>query len=140
MNLKKIADQVIVITGASSGIGLTTARMAAEQGAKLVLVARDQDALERLAEELRQQGCDALAVAADVGMQEDIQRVGDRTIERQRPEGPDLCQIQLTHPGLSKVTAGQKHVLRLFERPRKHLGQGRRGERHDERGGQDCGQ
>ena len=71
-----------MITGASSGIGLTTARMAAEQGAKLVLVARDQDSLERLAEELRQQGCDALAVAADVGMQEDIQRVGDRAIER----------------------------------------------------------
>ena len=82
MNLKKIADQVIVITGASSGIGLTTARMAAEQGAKLVLVARDQDALERLAEELRQQGCDALPVAADVGMQEDIQRVGERALER----------------------------------------------------------
>ncbi|MFD2365925.1 SDR family oxidoreductase [Pseudoduganella sp. GCM10020061] len=82
MNLKKIADQVIVITGASSGIGLTTARKAAEQGAKLVLVSRDQDALERLAEELRQQGCDALAVAADVGKQEDIQRVGDRAIER----------------------------------------------------------
>lgn len=82
MNLKKIADQVIVITGASSGIGLTTARMAAEQGAKLVLVARDQDALDRLAEELRQQGCDALAVAADVGKQEDIQRVGERALER----------------------------------------------------------
>lgn len=82
MNLKKIADQVIVITGASSGIGLTTARTAAEQGAKLVLVARDQDALDRLVEELRQQGCDALAVAADVGLQQDIQRVGERALER----------------------------------------------------------
>ena len=36
--LKELAQQVIVITGASSGIGLTTARMAAERGARLVLV------------------------------------------------------------------------------------------------------
>lgn len=73
---------MIVITGASSGIGLTTARIAAEQGAKLVLVARDEAALERLADELRQQGCEAIAVAADVGMQEDIQRVGNQALER----------------------------------------------------------
>ena len=44
--LRKINEQVIVITGASSGIGLTTARMAAEQGAKLVLASRNGDALD----------------------------------------------------------------------------------------------
>lgn len=41
MKLKPIQEQVIVITGASSGIGLVTARMAARQGAKVVLVARN---------------------------------------------------------------------------------------------------
>jgi short-subunit dehydrogenase len=82
MKLKKLADQVMVITGASSGIGLTTARMAAQQGAKLVLVSREQGALDQLAEELRQNGCEALAVAADVGVQEEVQRVAESAIER----------------------------------------------------------
>ena len=49
MQLKELAEQVIVITGASSGIGLTTARMAAERGARLVLVARNGEALETIA-------------------------------------------------------------------------------------------
>ena len=52
--LKKLNEQVIVITGATSGIGLATARMAAEAGAKLVLVAREGDALDTLAHEMRQ--------------------------------------------------------------------------------------
>jgi NADPH:quinone reductase-like Zn-dependent oxidoreductase len=45
ISLKPLRDQVIVITGASSGIGLVTARMAAKRGAKLVLAARNEDAL-----------------------------------------------------------------------------------------------
>jgi NAD(P)-dependent dehydrogenase (short-subunit alcohol dehydrogenase family) len=39
VELKKLSEQVLVITGASSGIGLTTARMAARQGARVVLTA-----------------------------------------------------------------------------------------------------
>ena len=48
IKLKKIRDQIIVITGASSGIGLATARMAAQKGAKLVLAARSDGALRKL--------------------------------------------------------------------------------------------
>lgn len=81
MKLKKLRDQVILITGASSGIGLTTARMAAKEGARLVLVSRDQDALDRLADELRAEGCEALAVAADVGRQEEVQAAGQRALD-----------------------------------------------------------
>lgn len=46
LKLKKLKDQVIVITGASSGIGLVTARMAAEKGAKVVAAARNEEALK----------------------------------------------------------------------------------------------
>jgi NAD(P)-dependent dehydrogenase (short-subunit alcohol dehydrogenase family) len=65
--LKPLAQQTIVITGASSGIGLATARMAVQRGAAVVLVARNADALERLSEELRGQGGRVAVHAADVG-------------------------------------------------------------------------
>ncbi|SFU67333.1 SDR family oxidoreductase [Pseudoduganella namucuonensis] len=65
--LKRLSEQVMVITGATSGIGLTTARKAAARGAKLVLAARDEAALRRLEEEFRRQGFEALGVPTDVG-------------------------------------------------------------------------
>jgi short-subunit dehydrogenase len=66
MNLKKINEQTIVITGATSGIGLTTARMAAERGAKLVLVARNEKALSELSDELSANGTRVIFAVADV--------------------------------------------------------------------------
>jgi short-subunit dehydrogenase len=57
---------VIVITGASSGIGLTTARMAAEAGAKLVLTARDERVLRDVVEGIRAEGGQAVYLAGDV--------------------------------------------------------------------------
>lgn len=81
VQLKKLAEQVIVITGATSGIGLTTARKAARRGASLVLVARNEEALRQLADQLAAQGCKAIAVAADVGRDEDMRRVAQTAIE-----------------------------------------------------------
>jgi short-subunit dehydrogenase len=66
MELKNISEQTIVITGATSGIGLTTARMAAEKGARLVLIARNEDALRELTEEINSSGGRAIYFAADV--------------------------------------------------------------------------
>ena len=77
MKLKKLQDQVVVITGATSGIGLVTARMAAKRGAKLVLVARTEPALCSLAEELRARGAAAIYVKADVGIENDLNAVRD---------------------------------------------------------------
>jgi short-subunit dehydrogenase len=82
VRLKNLDEQVIVITGATSGIGLTTARRAAKRGAKLVLVARNEDALKQLTFELSKQGADALHIVADVGIEEDMQKVADAAIER----------------------------------------------------------
>lgn len=80
IKLKKLKDQVIVITGASSGIGLVTARMAAEKGAKVVAAARNEDALKELTDELKEKGHDAIWVKADVGKEEDVNRIAETAI------------------------------------------------------------
>ncbi len=75
VNLKKLRDQVIVITGASSGIGLATARMAARQGTRVVLAARSGAALSQLTQEISSIGGLAVHVVADVSRQEDVSRI-----------------------------------------------------------------
>src|SRR5215218_675814 len=82
VKLKKLSDQVIVITGASSGIGLVTARMAAKRGARLVLNARNADALERVCDEINQRGEQAVPVAGDVGHFDDVHKIANEAIRR----------------------------------------------------------
>ncbi len=79
--LKEINEQVIVITGASSGIGLVTARMAAAKGAKLVLAARNENALEKLTAELKEQGASVVYVKADVGKEQEVKKIADTALE-----------------------------------------------------------
>ena len=75
MRLKRLADQVVVITGASSGIGLATAHLAAERGARLVLASRNGEDLDRLVDEIRHGGGEAVSVVADVARTEDLRRI-----------------------------------------------------------------
>jgi short-subunit dehydrogenase len=82
VRLKPVKDQVIVITGASSGIGLTTARMAAKEGAKLVLAARSEEDLKQLADEINSAGGQAVHVVADVGNEADVRRIADAATQR----------------------------------------------------------
>ena len=77
MKLKNLSEQTIVITGATSGIGLVTARMASARGANVVLVARNKSALEQLTSELRMNGGGAEFVVADVAKQEELQRAAE---------------------------------------------------------------
>ena len=80
-HLKRIEDQVIVITGASSGIGLATARRAAAQGARVVLVARNALALEHAVRAIEEQGGSAIATVADVANAGDMERVAQEAVE-----------------------------------------------------------
>ena len=82
VQLKKISSQVMVITGATSGIGLTTVRAAAARGARLVLAARDADALDHLVDELRAAGTEALAVPTDVGVRAEVEALGQAALGR----------------------------------------------------------
>jgi len=78
--LKRLADQVIVITGASSGIGLVTARLAARRGARVVLNARNEAALRRVSGEINASGGEACYVVGDVAQLEDVQGIADEAI------------------------------------------------------------
>ncbi len=75
MKPKKLGNQVMVITGASSGIGLATARVASRRGAKLVLAARSRQSLRKLVKELRDEGGKAIEVVADVRNPKDVHAI-----------------------------------------------------------------
>lgn len=79
-SLKPLDQQVVVVTGASSGIGLCTATLAAEAGAKVVLAARSEETLGEIVDTLRAHGGDATAVTADVSDRAQVQAVADAAL------------------------------------------------------------
>lgn len=83
--LKPLAEQIIVITGASSGIGLATARRAAETGARVILVARNKDALDEAVEQIKLKGGRAAAYPVDIAEENAAERVGGFCAERFGP-------------------------------------------------------
>jgi NAD(P)-dependent dehydrogenase (short-subunit alcohol dehydrogenase family) len=79
---KPIAEQVIVVTGASSGVGRAIARAAGERGAKVVVAARGEDGLNAAVEEVERAGSEALAVPGDLADQEQNEELVRRSLER----------------------------------------------------------
>jgi NAD(P)-dependent dehydrogenase (short-subunit alcohol dehydrogenase family) len=79
---RKLKDAVVVITGASSGIGRATAHAFARAGARLVLAARGEGELERAAEECRALGADAVAVPLDVADEQAVRDLAGLASER----------------------------------------------------------
>jgi NADP-dependent 3-hydroxy acid dehydrogenase YdfG len=69
--LKPLAEQVLVITGASSGIGLATARAAPKKFAKVVLSSRNSKSLLQIEQDIRAEGGEAIHVVTDVTKRED---------------------------------------------------------------------
>jgi short-subunit dehydrogenase len=82
VRLKKISEQVIVITGATSGVGLVTARQAAQRGARLVIAARNEDALKQLAAEFVRKGTEVAYVVADVGEEAQVRAIAHAAVTR----------------------------------------------------------
>ena len=77
-----IEGKVVVITGASSGLGEATARMLSALGATVVLGARRVDRIEAIARELEAAGGRALALPTDVTRAADVQRLVDAAVEK----------------------------------------------------------
>lgn len=76
-----IHNRVVIITGASSGIGAATARMFANEGARLVLAARREGALNQVAASLRP-GTEAIVIPTDVGDEEAVKNLVDQALQR----------------------------------------------------------
>lgn len=77
-----IDGAVVVITGASSGIGRATARHLAEGGARLAIAARSDESLDETARECRDRGADVETVPTDVSDEADVEHLAARTLER----------------------------------------------------------
>ena len=82
MRKKPLREQVVLVTGASSGVGRAIARGAGERGAKVVVTARNGPALDNAVSEIERAGSEALAVPADVADQEQVENVVQRAVDR----------------------------------------------------------
>jgi NAD(P)-dependent dehydrogenase (short-subunit alcohol dehydrogenase family) len=79
---KPLNEQVIVVTGASSGLGRAVARLAGQRGAKVVVTARNAEALDNCVREIEAMGSQALAVPADCTVQDEVAQVVEQAIDR----------------------------------------------------------
>jgi short-subunit dehydrogenase len=80
--LKPLPEQIVVITGASSGIGLTTAEMAAQAGARVILSSRNETELLEAVTRIRGNGGRAFHIVADVADPDAVDRIADLAIEQ----------------------------------------------------------
>lgn len=78
---KRFEDKVVLVTGASSGIGRVTALEFAKEGARVALAARRLEECERVAETIRAEGGEALAIRVDVNRDEDIKAMVAKTVD-----------------------------------------------------------
>ena len=77
-----IKNKVVIITGASSGIGKATALLLAESGAKVVLAARNQEKLEKAVNEIKERNGEAVYKVTDVSKREEVKSLIDFTISK----------------------------------------------------------
>ena len=103
--MSNIQDKVVIITGASSGIGEATAKELASKGAKLVLAARREERLKKLQEEIQNSGGQAIYQVTDVTSYEQMEALAElalkefgksrrRTVTHPRRTWNRLCSVQ----------------------------------------------
>ncbi|BAP86140.1 oxidoreductase [Paucilactobacillus hokkaidonensis JCM 18461] len=105
MSLK---DKVIVITGASSGIGEATAKKLAGAGAKVVLGARRKDRLDKLVSEIKQANGQAIAQVTDVTSQEQVKSLIDLAVS-------EFGRLDVLYNNAGLMPISELHLLKVTE-------------------------
>ena len=80
--MSEVAGKVVVITGASSGLGEATAKMLTEKGAKLVLGARREERLQQLVDDITSDGGEAIYKAVDVTKRDEVEDLANAALEK----------------------------------------------------------
>ncbi|HEU4652308.1 MAG TPA: SDR family NAD(P)-dependent oxidoreductase, partial [Croceibacterium sp.] len=106
-----LQGRVVVVTGASSGIGQACALAFARKGAKVVLAARRVDRLTQLVADIEAAGGEALAVGTDVTDEAAVQALFDRTVERF-----GTVDVLINNAGVADSTAIYDMPLELWEK------------------------
>jgi NAD(P)-dependent dehydrogenase (short-subunit alcohol dehydrogenase family) len=106
-----LEGRVVVVTGASSGIGEACAIIFARKGAKVVLAARRAERLEALVTKLEGMGAEALAVATDVTDEAAVQNLFDRAVEQF-----GTVDVLINNAGIADSTATHELELELWHR------------------------
>lgn len=103
-----IKNKVVVITGASSGIGAATAKTLAKQGAKVVLGARREDRLNELVAEITQAGGQAVAKKTDVTDHQQVQALADLAVTK-------FGQLDVMFNNAGLMPLSELHLLKIDE-------------------------
>ena len=104
-----IKNKVVIITGASSGIGKATSQLLSENGAKIVLAARNKDKLEKIVNEIKRKNGEAVYKVTDVSKREDVKSLVDFAISKY-----GKIDVIFNNAGLKGVINGIEAVLPHF--------------------------
>ncbi|MDC6352689.1 SDR family oxidoreductase [Zeaxanthinibacter sp. PT1] len=107
----ELKNNVVIITGASSGIGEATAIKLAEHGAKVVLTARREERLEKVRKSIVKNGGEALVVTADVTSKEDMEKVVTRTLKEY-----GVIHVLINNAGLMPLSYVEKLKTEEWDR------------------------
>ncbi|MDQ5826597.1 MAG: SDR family oxidoreductase [Chloroflexota bacterium] len=103
-------DKSVVITGGSRGLGLIMARLLADEGARVTILARNQEELDRAAEDIAQGGADVLAFRCDVTDRQEVENTLRRVIEHR-----GRIDVLINNAGIIQVGPVEHMQLEDFE-------------------------
>ncbi|MCP4970101.1 MAG: 3-hydroxybutyrate dehydrogenase [Arcobacter sp.] len=105
-----VKNKVTIITGSTSGIGLDTARLFAQNGAKVVISGRNEEVLDKTTRELRSEGLEVIGIKCDVSKEEEIKSLISKTVEHY-----GTIHIFVSNAGIQHVASIEDFPTDKFE-------------------------
>lgn len=111
MSKQEFSNKVVLITGASSGIGAATAVHLAKKGAKLAITGRNKDNLNKVAEECKSAGGECLIIVADITSQKDCDELIKQTIDHYK-----ALDVLVNNAGILEVGSIESTSLEQYDK------------------------